>query len=233
MGLNLPQPCLCLVTDRKVGDQRTMIERIGEAVAGGVDVVQLREKDLPGSDLLRLADSIKRTIKGRALLIINERADVAVAAAADGVQLGEEALPVAPVRRIVGPQALIGRSVHSPDGALRAQAEGASFLVVGTMYATGSHPDANPCGPGLIRQISQLLEQHSTPLPLIGIGGITAANLGEVIEAGASGVAVIGSILASPDPRSAAQELKMAMIDAYPGRLTLLSGEAKGGALGA
>ena len=203
-----------------------MVERIGEAVAGGVDLVQLREKDLPGSVLLTLAHRIKRTIHGRALLIINERADVAVAAAADGVQLGEEALPLAAVRRIVGPQALIGRSVHSPDGALQAQAEGASLLVVGTMYATGSHPKAKPSGPGLIQQISQLLEQQPIPLPLIGIGGITAANLSAVIEAGASGVAVISSILASQDPRSAAQELKMAMLEAWPSRLTLLSREA-------
>lgn len=203
-----------------------MVERIGEAVAGGVDVVQLREKDLPGGVLLKLAHSVKRTINGRALLIINERADVAVAAAADGVQLGEEALPLASVRQIVGPQALIGRSVHSSDGALQAQAEGASFLVVGTMYATGSHPGAQPSGPGLVQQISQNLEQQPVPLPLIGIGGITAANLKAVIEAGASGVAVISSILASQDPRSAAQELKMAMLEAWPSRLTLLSREA-------
>lgn len=203
-----------------------MVERIGEAVAGGVDVVQLREKDLPGGVLLKLAHSVKRTINGRALLIINERADVAVAAAADGVQLGEEALPLASVRQIVGPQALIGRSVHSSDGALQAQAEGAGFLVVGTMYATGSHPGAQPSGPGLVQQISQNLEQQPVPLPLIGIGGITAANLKAVIEAGASGVAVISSILASQDPRSAAQELKMAMLEAWPSRLTLLSREA-------
>jgi thiamine-phosphate pyrophosphorylase len=198
-----------------VGDEDTLVDRIGEAVAGGVDMVQLREKDLPGGELLRLANSIKRAIGGRALLIINERVDVAVAAAADGVQLGEEALPPAAARRIVGPQAFIGRSVHSQEGAVRAAAEAAHFLVVGTMYATRSHSGATPAGPALVRRIARLLEQAAAPLPLIGIGGITSANLGEVMRAGAAGVAVITSILASPDPGEEARKLKRAMLDAW------------------
>ena len=233
MGPPLPYPCLCLVTDRKVGDERTLVERIGEAVAGGVDMVQLREKDLPGGQLLRLALAIKQTVAGRALLIINERIDVAVASLADGIQLGELALPLAAARLLVGSQVLIGRSVHSREGALKAQAEGAHFLVVGTMYATGSHPEAAPSGPGLLRQIAQLPELQSAPLPLIGIGGITADNLGEVMQAGATGVAVIASILASPDPGQQARRLKLAMLDAWPGQLPPPSKAAKGGSIGA
>ena len=219
MPLALPEPCLCLVTDRRVGDESTLVHRAVEAVTGGVDMVQVREKDLPGCHLLSLAaslqDAVKDAVGSRALLIINERADVALAAGADGVQLAEDAMPVAAVRRIMGPQALIGRSVHSEEGAVRAAAEGADFLIVGTMYPTRSHPAATPDGPGLMRRIANVLEERAAPVLLIGIGGITADNLGEVIRAGAGGVAVISSILASPDPREEARKLKQAMLNAW------------------
>ena len=210
-----------------------MVERVGEAVAGGVDMVQLREKDLPGGQLLRLAQDIKQAVAGRALLMINERADVAAAALADGLQLGEQALPLLAAREIMGPRAIIGRSVHSRKGALKALAEGAQFLVVGTIYATQSHPEVAPSGPELLRHIAELPELRSAPLPLIGIGGITADNLGEVMQVGASGVAVISSILGSPDPRQQARELKLAMLDAWPNRLCSSTKAAQGGPIGA
>jgi thiamine-phosphate pyrophosphorylase len=207
----LPQPCLCLVTDRNVGDERTLVSRVVDAVAGGVDLVQLREKDLPGGRLLELALSLKDTIGDAALLVINERVDVAVVSGAAGVQLGEEGLPVKAARRLLGTEPLIGRSVHSLEGATEAVAQGADFLIVGTMYATPSHPGARPAGPGLVSQIAR-----HCPVPLLGIGGINSANLSDVLCAGASGVAVISSILASPNPKEAARQLKQAMLAARP-----------------
>ncbi len=206
-------PCLCLVTDREIsgGDQVT---KVAQAVAGGVDFVQLREKDLPGSQLLDLATSIKEAIGDSALLVINERTDIA-AYLGVGTQLGEEAVPVPVARRIVGAGSLIGRSVHSEEGAAAAQAEGADFLVVGTMYETRSHPGAEPAGPPLLRKIAE-----TCTLPILGIGGITAANLGELIRSGASGVAVISSILAAPDPKEAARLLKQAMLEVWSVRQT-------------
>ena len=207
----VPAPCLCLVTDRSVGDGRALVSRVAEAVDGGVDMVQLREKDLPGGRLLELAVSLKEAIGDSALIIINERVDVAVASAASGVQLGEEAIPVAAVHRILGPRSLIGRSVHSEEGAARASAGGADFLVVGSMYVARSHPGAPPAGPALIRSIAR-----NCPVPLLGIGGINAENLGAVLCAGANGVAVITSILASPHPGEAARQLKQAMLAAWP-----------------
>jgi thiamine-phosphate pyrophosphorylase len=173
--------------------------------------VQLREKDLPGGRLLELAEALKQAIGDSALLIVNERVDVATAVGANGVQLGEEALPVAMARDMLGPEALIGRSVHSLDGAARAAQEGADFLVVGTIYATRSHPGEEPAGADLIRRIAT-----ACSVPLIGIGGINPSNMHEVIQAGASGAAVITSILASSDPRQAAQKLKQAMLAALP-----------------
>ena len=210
MPARLPDPCLCLVTDRRVGgdaaDAAALVDRVAAAVAGGVDLVQLREKDLPGGRLLALAAALKDAIGEAALLVVNERVDVAVALPADGVQLGEEALPVAAARRLLGPQALIGRSVHSVDGARQAITAKADFLVAGTMYASRSHPGEAPAGPELIRRIAGLSD-----LPLIGIGGITAANAPAVLAAGATGVAVISGILADPDPGEAARRLKDAM----------------------
>lgn len=221
MKTTLPLPCLCLVTDRRVGDAGTLVSRVAQAVEGGVDLVQLREKDLPGGPLLELAQAIEKALEGRAVLVINERIDVALSSPAQGVQLGEEAVPVGAARRILGPDYLIGRSVHSLQGASNAQAQGADFLVAGTMYVSSSHPGAVPAGPALVRQITERCS-----LPVIGIGGITAANLGGVMEAGACGVAVIGSILASPDPKRAAQELKQALREAWAGLAPTLRGES-------
>jgi thiamine-phosphate diphosphorylase len=183
-----------------------MVDRIAAAVAGGVDMVQVREKDLPGGLLLELAQEIRRAAGDGPLLMVNERADVALAAGAAGVQLGEEGLPVSIAREILGPRQLVGRSVHSVEGAVEAASQGADLLVVGTMFATRSHPGAAAIGPVLLNQISQRCNT-----PMIGIGGINTANLGEVLKAGACGVAVISSILAADDPEEAARELKQAM----------------------
>ncbi len=180
-------------------------------MSGGVNLVQLREKDLPGRVLLKLAGEIRTVMGHSALLLINERVDVADAVGANGVQLGEEALPTKEARKILGAEALIGRSVHSVQGAKMAEAEGADFLLVGSMYATSSHPGNEPAGPELIRRIAA-----SCSLPLMGIGGINEANLGPVLEAGAQGVAVISSILAAPDPEQAARGLRQAMSATLP-----------------
>ena len=226
MVSRVPQPCLCLVTDRSIVEEGTLVSRVAEAVAGGVDMVQLREKDLPGGPLLELAVSLREAIAGRALLIINDRADVAAVASAAGVQLGEEGLPVDAARQVLGAGALVGRSVHSEAGAFQSAAQGCDFLVVGTMYPTATHPGAAPAGPGLVRRIGE-----RSRLPLIGIGGITHANAPQVLAAGAAGVAVISSILSSPQPGEAARQIKQAMMEFWcsekqaEGRLTPTSRE--------
>jgi thiamine-phosphate diphosphorylase len=208
----LPQPCLCLVTDRTAvgGDTKDMMQRVAQAVLGGVDLVQVREKDLPAGELLELTRFLLESVGSRAKLIINDRADIALIAGAHGVQLGEEGLPVAAARKIVGNSGLIGRSVHSVAAATQAQDYGANFLIVGTMFASRSHPGEAPTGPGLMQEISGKCQ-----LPLIGIGGITPENASAVIQAGASGVAVITNVLAASDPRAAASELKEAICEAW------------------
>ncbi len=206
----LPYPCLCLVTDRRVCPPDELPARVDAAVSGGVDLVQLRDKELPGGALLELAQRLRQVIAGRALLLINERVDVAVAAGADGVQLGESALPTSAARAIVGERAVVGRSVHSIEGAAAAAESGADFLLVGTMFATNSHPGEEPSGPGLLSRIASA----GIASPMLGIGGITAGNAGPVMAAGAQGVAAITGILAHENPTAAAQRLKDAMASA-------------------
>ena len=175
-------------------------------------MVRLREKDLAGGPLLELAGAIKAAVAGRAHFLVNERVDVALCAGASGVQLGGDALPAASARGILGEEFLIGRSVHSVAEAEEAVSQGADFLVVGTMYSTRSHPGEAPAGPDLVRQISRRCD-----LPLIGIGGINERNLGEVMAAGAVGIAVITSILDAADPEAAARRLKQGISEAWTG----------------
>ncbi len=213
MGTALPNPALCLVTDRRVCPPDELPDRITAAIAGGVDIVQLRDKEEPGGALLELAVALREITCGSAILLVNERADVAAASAADGVQLGEAAMPTAAVRPILPDGAIIGRSVHSVDGATEAQASGADFLLVGTMFATRSHTGEEPSGPGLLERI----RAAGVGAPLLAIGGITAENVPQVMHAGADGAAVITAVLASADPEREASRIKSAMQDAAVG----------------
>ena len=206
MRPRLNTPCLCLVTDRK----RTKLDDAAATVAasldGGVGMVQLREKDMPPFELLRLARRLRLVTKGRALLVVNDRVDVAMLVGADGVQLGETALDVPDVRKLVGPDMLIGRSVHSEVGAVDAECQGADFLVLGTVFETASHPDGRVGGLDLVREVT-----GAVGIPVLGIGGITPANVAGVMEAGASGAAVITAITMSDDPGTAASDLSAAI----------------------
>ncbi len=213
MPQTLPYPCLCLVTDRAVCPPDELPQRIAAAIAGGVDMVQLRDKAAPGGSLLRQALALREITRGRALLLVNERADIALAASADGVHLGEMAMPTDETRAILGPDAVIGRSVHSVPGALRAALSRPDFLLVGTMFATRSHPGEEPSGPGLLTRIASA----GVAVTMLGIGGIAAHNVADIIAAGAAGIAVITGILAQEDPETAARRLKSAMLDAANG----------------
>ncbi|MBI4339965.1 MAG: thiamine phosphate synthase [Chloroflexi bacterium] len=203
---SLPFPTLCLVTDRSYCDLEALVERVAAAVDGGVNMVQLREKDLPGGHLLTLAERLREITQGKALFLVNDRVDVALSSEADGVQLGEEAMPVPAARWLVGPRLLLGRSVHSVAGARAAQEAGADFLVVGTVFPSGSHPSAPPAGPGLLAQVRQ-----SVSIPLLAIGGLEEGNVGQVMAMGVHGVAVISAILGQPDSRRAAHDLYRVM----------------------
>ena len=196
-------PALCLVTDRRrLAVGRRLEEVVERAVEGGATMVQLRDKDLSAAEMLALAWRLREVTRGRALLFINDRVDIALACEADGVQLGEEGLPVEAARRASGGGLLLGRSVHSVEGAVAAEAEGVDLVVVGTIFQSESHPGASAAGVGLLRRVSDRVG-----VPALAIGGVTSANVSSVIAAGASGAAVIGDIVASDDPERAARAL--------------------------
>ena len=210
MGAALPNPALCLVTDRRVCPPDELPGRVSAAIAGGVDIVQLRDKDEPGSTLLELALALREVARPPAVLLVNERADVAIAAGANGVQLGEAAMPTSAVRPILPDGAIIGRSIHSVDGAIQAEQSGADFLLVGTMFATRSHAGEEPSGRGLLERI----RAAGVGIPLLAIGGVTAENVAQVMQAGADGAAVITANPATADPERQAARIKSAIHDA-------------------
>ena len=198
----LDLPILCLVTDRLRCDGRPLEDVVAQAVEGGVGMVQLRERDLPSDALFALAKNIREITKSRALLLVNDRVDVALAVGADGVQLPESGLPVEAVRRVAWDRLLIGRSVHDVEGAVAAEAEGADLLIAGSVFSTDSHPGRLPEGIELLHKLSE-----HVGVPYLGIGGVTAENVCAVMEARASGAAVITAVTKSDDPRLAAHDL--------------------------
>ena len=195
-------PGLCLVTDSSVPLHAPLEEVVVEAVAGGVGMVQLREKSLSTGELYELAAKLRIVTQGKALLIINDRLDVALAVDADGVHLPSNSLPSCAVKKLGGGRLLVGRSVHSVEEAVAAESDGVDYLILGTIYGTASHPGHPPSGPGLIEAVKARVRTH-----LYAIGGISASNADEVMSAGADGVAVIRSILGAPDPGIAAREI--------------------------
>lgn len=212
--MQLPTRVLCLVTALDPGDDPgPLLTSVRAAVRGGVNVVQVRAPELERTAFFNLAASVVETVDGEALILINNRVDVALAVDAGGVQLGGRGPAVTAARRVGGPEWLIGRSVHSAEGALRAQKDGADFLLLGTLYATSSHPGVAGAGPGLVSEVAEQVR-----IPIIGIGGIDAERASEVVSAGARGVAVIGAILRAGDPERAAADLRAAIEEEEPDR---------------
>jgi thiamine-phosphate pyrophosphorylase len=166
-------------------------------------MIQLRDKLLDDRALLGRARQLRQLTKGTATLaMINDRADVAAAVAADGVHLGQDDLPVKDARVIVGTQMLIGVSTHNIEQARKAVLEGANYLGAGPTFA--SHTKAFEDFPGL-KYLTQVAAE--THLPTFAIGGISAANVSEVLASGVNRVAVSGAITRASEPASAAREL--------------------------
>ena len=196
---------LYVITDEGIGAGLSHAELAARAVAGGADVIQLRDKALSSRDLLAAASAIREVTRDAgALFIVNDRLDVALAAGADGVHLGESDLPIGHARRIAPPGFIIGASISSVATAVSARAEGADYVALSPTFATGSKDDAGP-GHGLA-MLSAI--RSTVSLPLVAIGGITAANVGEVIAAGADGVAVISAVVGKDDVTAAARDLR-------------------------
>jgi thiamine-phosphate pyrophosphorylase len=176
---------------------------IRSAVAGGVDVVQLREKRLADDELAAVA-SAAATLCRRlgALLIVNDRPAVAAASGADGIHVGQDDLPAEEVREIVGPAMLVGLSTHSPAEIDAVDPGVVDYIGVGPVHETPTKPGRPAVGLDLVRYAAA-----NATVPFFAIGGLDAGNLGEVLGAGASRVCVLRAITGSADPEAAAREL--------------------------
>jgi thiamine-phosphate pyrophosphorylase len=191
---------LTLVTDRTQTRGRDLAALVIQCVAAGLPAVQVREKDLPAAELAALCRRLRGpTRESGAVLIVNDRADVALAVGADAVQRTHASLSVAEIRGVVDRRLRIAASVHSREDAMTAEAEGADWVVFGPVYDTASK---RPYGPpqGLAKLEAAA---RAVTIPLIAIGGITPERVAEVRAAGAHGVAAISAILAADSPASA------------------------------
>lgn len=153
----------------------------------------------PRTDAGRLLELTRELLpvarRARALLVVNDRVDVALAVGVDAVHLGGRSLPPARVRRIVGGEVLMGASIHSVSEAKKARDGGADYLFVGTIYSSDSHPSVEPAGPELVREVARTVD-----LPLVAIGGLVPGRVDEVRAAGARGVAAVSAVWNTGDP---------------------------------
>jgi thiamine-phosphate diphosphorylase len=189
-------------------DGRSLADVVRAALAGGVTAVQLREKTVGAQRLADWAQQLWPACRrAGALLLINDRIDVAAAIEADGVHLGQSSLGPSTARSILGSSAVIGVSVHSMEELQQAVSSGAAdYVVFGHIYPTQSKPGLAPRG---VEQLQRTAA--AAPVPVVGIGGISAANAGEVVSAGAAGVAVMSAIMQAAEPEERARELRRAV----------------------
>ncbi|MBI5854716.1 MAG: thiamine phosphate synthase [Nitrospirae bacterium] len=193
-----------LVTDRHQTAGRPLLTVVEQALSAGVRAVQLRERDLGTRPLLALARDMRElTARFGAALLINDRVDLALAVGADGVHLRATSLPVQVVRRLVGPERLIGLSTHSVSDVERAETDGADFVLLGPVYETPSKREYGPpIGLAPIEAVTARCR-----IPVLGIGGVSAERMAELRRVGASGAAVISAILSAPRVGDATLEL--------------------------
>jgi thiamine-phosphate pyrophosphorylase len=181
-----------------------------EALAGGVDVVQLREKHAGEDEILRAGRIFRRaTREAGALFVVNDSPELAVRCEADGVHVGQDDMTVAEARRIVGDEAIVGLSTHSREQ-IRG-ADGADYIGVGPVYATPTKEGRAPVGLELVREAAS-----AATVPWFAIGGIDASNADEVVAAGATRIAVVRAIGRAESPRAAARGLKYRIVELTP-----------------
>ncbi len=193
---------LYLVTDdrQEAGARRDVV---AAALEAGVRVVQLRDKAAMGGALLREARELAALCHQHgALLIVNDRADVALAAGADGVHVGQDDLPLAAARQVVGEDLLVGVSASFVEEVVAAERDGADYVGFGAMFPTPTKGNAEYAGPGLLAAARQRVR-----LPLVAIGGITAANAPQVLAAGPDLLAVVSAVSGAAEPGAAARQL--------------------------
>lgn len=200
-----PDLRLMVITDRQLAEPRDLLHVVRLCLEAGAPAVQLRDKGATARELYEQAVRLRAlTTEYEALLFINDRLDIALAAGADGVHLGPGDLPIEAARRAAPAPFLIGISTDDPGTARRVEAAGADYIGCGAVFGTTTKAEVGgeKIGPEGLAAVAGAVE-----IPVVAIGGITPENAGELAATGAAGIAVIGALMAAPDPRAAAREL--------------------------
>ena len=194
---------LYLVTSQAMSAGRSTLEIVRAALAGGVKLIQLREKEMPLREYVLLAEQVRAmTAAAGCLLIINDRVDVALAVGADGVHLGQDDFPI-PIARRLAPDLIIGASTHNVEEALLAQAEGASYINIGPIYPTGTKVwEGAYLGLDGLRTIAAVAQ-----VPFTVMGGIKQNHFPGLMQAGARIIALVTAVTAAQDPEEATRAL--------------------------
>ncbi|MCS7122204.1 MAG: thiamine phosphate synthase [Archaeoglobaceae archaeon] len=199
---------LYVITDRTLKPE---IESVKAALEGGATAIQLRIKNASTKEMFEIGKKIRElTEECNALYVVNDRLDVALATEADGVHLGSNDLPVSVAKRIA-PDLIVGASTNNLEAALKAEADGADYLGVGSVFPTSTKRDAKVIGLENFKNI-----KRSVRIPVIAIGGIDHGNVLEVLKAGADGIAVISAVMAAEDVRDATAKFRK-ILDSFFG----------------
>jgi len=196
---------LHVLTDVVLQSRFSHIELTRLAIAGGADTIQFRQKSGSTREMIEIARQMKRLCKDDAdvTFIVNDRIDVAIASEADGVHLGQDDFPIPLAREMLGESRIIGGSAATMDEARVCLSEGADYVGFGPVYPTTSKEDSGPVsGIGILKQVVEAI-----PLPIIAIGGVSAENAPQVMEAGAHGIAVISAVCCQDDPEHATRAI--------------------------
>ena len=199
-----PDYSLYLVTDRMLMRTKTLGEAVEQAVIGGCTMVQLREKEILSLDFYVLASEMKKITDRYGIpLIINDRIDIAMAVGAAGVHIGQKDIPADIARKVIGKDMLLGVSAVSAAEAVNAAKAGADYLGVGAMFPTGTKPDAGFVSMEELERIRKAVD-----IPIVVIGGISKENAMLFQPMGIDGLAVVSAVIAQPDIRKSAADLK-------------------------
>lgn len=192
-----------MIADRAAAGKRNLEQLVSLAIDGGADAVQYRDKFAHESDYLDEARRLRFITLQRGIpFIVNDSIKVAKECGADGVHLGQDDASLEEARRVLGPDAIVGRSTHSPEQGTKAEAEGFDYIGVGPVFATPTKPDYVPAGIAYVRFAADNLH-----VPFVAIGGIDETNVGQVTEEGAQTVAVVRAVIGAEDPRAAAEKI--------------------------
>jgi thiamine-phosphate pyrophosphorylase len=193
-----------IITNADIVPGRDHLEGARQALRGGADVIQFREKKMDTGEMIRICAAIQELCRHHgAIFLVNDRVDIALAMDADGVHVGQKDMPATIARRLIGPKKILGVSAGDAELAIKAEADGADYIGTGMVFAAGIKRDI-----GVVRGLAALTEvSRSVRIPVVAIGGIDHGNAASCIEAGAAGCAGISAIIGAADVAKAAMDM--------------------------